>query len=556
MSLRILLIEDEDEIASFVSRGLREEGYSVERIAHGSDARREMQREWDVIILDWSLPGVEGIALLRQFRSQGRDTPVLMLTARDAVSDRVTGLATLSAIVEQSPDGWEWEPHGRSLIVGGATAADALPWCVSDDRGRIVDRSRPELADSFFRTLDAACQEMTTNERAAHRVEWSQQPWRARQRQFRRGSTPPSVLVAISSKDEAHDDDEVNSSGGPLQKKNVLPALTLTIAVSLVPMRDNLRRLIVTLSLVSCVIWLTAALTGHWLCRRALRPISTMAVAASAIDATRWNERLPIGDSRDELQELSRAFNGLLDRLQESFDRQKRFTGEASHQLRTPLTSMIGHVDVTLRRDRSPDEYRDTLILVRRQTDQLSKIIEALLFLARADSEAAPPEAETFTLADWLHDFAESWQRHPRAADLQFTNTRLEETTLHVSPTFLAEILNSLLHNACRCSTAETPVALQVTSDDTHIRFDVIDHGFGIANADLPNLFKPFFRSNSARLRGIPGTGLGLSIAQRMAHELNAILSVTRTATTGPTDALGSTFTLLLPRAPQFRAES
>ncbi len=92
MSLRILLIEDEDEIAAFVSRGLREEGHSVEWVAHGSDARREMQREWDLIVLDWSLPGVEGITLLRQFRTQGRDTPVLMLTARDAVSDRVTGL--------------------------------------------------------------------------------------------------------------------------------------------------------------------------------------------------------------------------------------------------------------------------------------------------------------------------------------------------------------------------------------------------------------------------------------------------------------------------------
>ena len=92
MSLRILLIEDEDEIAAFMTRGLREEGYSVERVAHGSDGRREMQRDWDLIVLDWSLPGADGVSLLRQLRAQGRNTPVLMLTARDAVSDRVTGL--------------------------------------------------------------------------------------------------------------------------------------------------------------------------------------------------------------------------------------------------------------------------------------------------------------------------------------------------------------------------------------------------------------------------------------------------------------------------------
>ncbi len=486
-------------------------------------------------------------------------TALTWLTANDLdreQSERLeSALATLSAIVEQSPEGWEWEPHGRSLIVGGVTAAEALPWCVSDDRGRIVDRSRPALADSFFRTLDAACRADSPNERSARRVEWSQQPWRARQRQFRLGSAPPSVLVAISNKDEARDDDAADSSPDPAQKI-VLPAMTLTTAVSLVPMRGKLRRLIITLALVSSAIWLTAALTGHWLCRRALRPISTMAATASAIDATRWQERLPIGDSRDELQDLSVAFNGLLDRLHESFDRQQRFTGEASHQLRTPLTSMLGHVDVTLRRDRSPDEYRDTLNIVRRQADHLSKIIEALLFLARADSEAAAPEPDTVNLADWLRDFAASWQQHPRAADLQFANELPDRLTLRVPTTFLAEILNTLLNNACQYSDPGSPVILRVTTNDDHIRFDIIDRGFGIALADRPHLFKPFFRAKSAQLRGIPGTGLGLSIAHRLAEALRAKLTVDSTVQTGSTGNTGSTFSLTLPHTPMLTMRS
>ena len=91
--MRLLLIEDEDEIADFVIRGLREEGVSVERVAHGSDGWTALQRdEWDVVLLDWWLPGVDGISLLRRLRQSGRQTPVLMLTARDAVSDRVQGL--------------------------------------------------------------------------------------------------------------------------------------------------------------------------------------------------------------------------------------------------------------------------------------------------------------------------------------------------------------------------------------------------------------------------------------------------------------------------------
>jgi two-component system copper resistance phosphate regulon response regulator CusR len=93
MGIRILVVEDEDEIADFVVRGLREEGYAVERAADGEDAwHRLTAAPWDVVLLDWWLPGTDGLALLRRFRQAGHTTPVLMLTARDAVSDRVRGL--------------------------------------------------------------------------------------------------------------------------------------------------------------------------------------------------------------------------------------------------------------------------------------------------------------------------------------------------------------------------------------------------------------------------------------------------------------------------------
>ena len=470
-------------------------------------------------------------------------TALTWLTANDwdrEQSDRLeSALATLSAIVERSDKGWEWEPHGRTLIVGGATAADALPWCVGDDRGHIVDRSQPPLADGFFRTLDAACQADSDYERSVRLVQWSRQSWRARQRLFRLDSAPPSTLVAVPLANEKPDDQPVTDEPG----KKILSAMTMTVAVPLGPMRDTLRRLIVTLTIVSSTIWLLAALCGRGLCRRALRPITTMAAAASAIDATRLEVRLPVGDSRDELQDLSRAFNALLDRLHESFDRQRRFTGEASHQLRTPLTAMLGHVDVTLLRDRSADEYRDTLNVVRRQIDHLSRIVEALLFLARADAEAAAPESETIVLSAWLREFSAAWHAHPRAADLQFVNELDDETTLRVASIFLTEILQTLLHNACQYSEPGTPIRLRIARDVDRIVFEVTDHGHGISSADLPRVFEPFFRAESSRLRGIPGLGLGLSVARRLANALHAELTVSSSL-----DA-GSTFLLSLPAA-------
>jgi len=93
VGVRILLIEDEEEIAAFVLRGLREEGFTVEHAIDGTEGwHRLTTQEWDIVLLDWWLPGVDGLALLRRYRQQGRDTPVLFLTARDAVSDRVRGL--------------------------------------------------------------------------------------------------------------------------------------------------------------------------------------------------------------------------------------------------------------------------------------------------------------------------------------------------------------------------------------------------------------------------------------------------------------------------------
>ena len=93
MGIRILVIEDEAEIADFITRGLREEGYIVEHAADGVDGGHRLNKEsWDLVLLDWWLPGPDGLTLLRRFRQEGRDTPVLFLTARDAVSDRVRGL--------------------------------------------------------------------------------------------------------------------------------------------------------------------------------------------------------------------------------------------------------------------------------------------------------------------------------------------------------------------------------------------------------------------------------------------------------------------------------
>ena len=124
-----------------------------------------------------------------------------------------------------------------------------------------------------------------------------------------------------------------------------------------------------------------------------------MAESAPGLDAADPGWCLPEPGTGDELEDLGRAFNGLLDRLHVAFERQRRFTGDASHQLRTPLTALIGQIEVARRRDRPAEEYRRVLRSALGRAVQLRQIVEALLFLARAEAEAELPDRETLDLA-------------------------------------------------------------------------------------------------------------------------------------------------------------
>jgi signal transduction histidine kinase len=260
------------------------------------------------------------------------------------------------------------------------------------------------------------------------------------------------------------------------------------------------------------------------------------------MDATDLTQRLPHPPTGDELDELGRSFNGLLDRLQESFVRQQRFTGDASHQLRTPLTALLGQIEVALRRSRSEEEYRTLLANVKRQADRLQQIVEALLFLTRADSEAHLDGLAPIDFQTWLQEHLETWAGHPRAGDVRVENAAAESTLVVAHESLLGQLVDNLLSNACKYSPPGTPITMHVRCEGDFVVATVADQGDGIAPEDLPHIFQPFYRSPRARRAAVEGVGLGLSVAQRIVFAFQGAIDVESTV------GRGTCFAVRLPR--------
>ena len=245
--------------------------------------------------------------------------------------------------------------------------------------------------------------------------------------------------------------------------------------------------------------------------------------------------------SRDELSDLALAFNALLDRVQVSMERQGRFTAEASHQLRTPLTAMLGQTEVALRRPRDPAEYVRVLQLVESQAHELRQLIDALLFLSRADEEARLPELQAIALGAWLEQRLAAWRETPRGNDVQL-EVAPDLPIVRAHPVLLGQLLDNLVDNAGKYSPSGSAITVLAKMTGSGAEISVADEGPGLSLADRAHLFQPFYRGDTARAQGIRGTGLGLAIAARLAAALGGTLQLDETR------ARGTRLVLLLPR--------
>lgn len=256
-------------------------------------------------------------------------------------------------------------------------------------------------------------------------------------------------------------------------------------------------------------------LTGLWIAARGLAPLWRIAEAAQGVTPSRLAERIAMTPPWPrELAGLVATFNAMLDRLEEAFGRLSRFSADLAHELRTPLGNLIGEIEVSLRRQRSPEEYRATLESNLEECRRLGALIENLLFLARAEQAEITLHKGCVSGREICD---QAMARLNAAADPRGIHIIIEgDADIHADPALLRQALTNLLGNAVRHSPDGAPIHVHLRKDDDGIATVAVHNdGPPIATEHLPRLFDRFYQVAPSRTHGAgQGTGLGLSIVQ------------------------------------------
>jgi heavy metal sensor kinase len=277
---------------------------------------------------------------------------------------------------------------------------------------------------------------------------------------------------------------------------------------------------------------------GWFLARLALRPANTIARTARNVTALHLNERIPFAKADHEFKQLIEVINQMLERLEASFLQAIRFSADAAHELKTPLTILQGQLEAALQQalDGSADQqaYKESLDEVQR----LKLIIRKLLLLAQADSGKLPLNAETFDFCQMVENLRE---------DISILNPDIHVIaeiepgiSIQADKALIAQVIQNLGGNAVKFSQGASPITLTLSAND-EIEFTITNRGQTIPEKDRDRIFERFYRADKAHSRKTDGTGLGLSLAREIALAHGGSLELTD-STEGAT-----TFILKLP---------
>lgn len=343
------------------------------------------------------------------------------------------------------------------------------------------------------------------------------------------------------------DDDGLRALSTPLTIQG--KPYSVIVVRSLHEQTDRLENAFRALFLGIPVALLVASVGGYVLARKSLAPVLEMSRKAEQIGADTLSERIVVRNEKDELGILAHTLNGLLSRLQEAFDSQRRFMADASHELRTPLSIMQGEADVTLSRPhRTEEEYRSSLDITQRASQRLTRIVQNLFLLARSDAGCYPMNRSRFYLDEVVDSCLTSLRTIASSRNIEITFNQRIEVVMSGDEDLIHRMVLNLVENALKFSAAGGLVSVGLETDGSTNTLSISDRGRGISAEEQDRIFDRFYRVDRARgtpwAGGYGGAGLGLPIARWIAEMHSGTV---RLAHSG---AEGSTFVVALPVSP------
>jgi heavy metal sensor kinase len=313
------------------------------------------------------------------------------------------------------------------------------------------------------------------------------------------------------------------------------------VGTTLQPVEAMLQRLLLLLFILLPIALAASLAAGWWLAGQALKPVGAITEAAQRIAAGDLSGRLVVPSARDELGTLAVTFNEMIAKLDASFQEIRRFSADASHELRTPLTVMKGETELALRRARPVEDYKLVLESNLEEIDRLTRIVDELLFLSRADLGEVKMAALPVRLDELVRDVQQQAGVLGQERGIQIALGSLMSATILGDELRLRELLINLVDNAVKYSKPGGRVDVGLVTDGGQVRLTVADQGIGIEPEALPRLFDRFYRTSGARAHAKQGTGLGLSICKWVAESHKGGIEVQSRL------GEGSRFTVTLP---------
>jgi heavy metal sensor kinase len=302
-------------------------------------------------------------------------------------------------------------------------------------------------------------------------------------------------------------------------------------------MRD-LRTHLLTISLIT---FAATVFGGIWLVRLGLSPLRKLSVAVSRVSEKDFRLKFEERRLPGELKPIAERLTETLDQLKRAFHREKQAAADISHELRTPLAALLTTIDVTLRKPRNSDDYREALEECRASGQQMNQLVERLLALARLDAGVDMLRPQSVDAAEIAEQCASMVRPLAEARGLALRVHREGKALLHADPAKLREVVTNLLHNAIQYNKPHGSVDLSVARRNGNLEVEVKDTGIGMSTDERKHIFERFFRADPARSADGLHAGLGLAIVKGYVDLMGGSIAVESA------EGQGSTFRVRLP---------